>query len=71
VVVFIKPIAATSLQGAEKNNTEIPRRIKAIHIFISRVDDFDYLVVSLASFPPMCIIFCDRFKSKVVDGLTG
>ncbi|HXQ32835.1 MAG TPA: hypothetical protein VN843_02315, partial [Anaerolineales bacterium] len=48
---------------------EIPRRIKAINIFISRVDDFDYLVVSLASFPPMCIIFCDPLSQIRVSEL--
>lgn len=46
-------------QTAKLRYTEIPRRIKAINIFISRVDDFDDLIVSLAAFSPMRIIFCD------------
>jgi hypothetical protein len=47
---------------ARKCISEIPRRIKAISIFISRIDDFDDLVVNLASFPPICIIFCDHLS---------
>ena len=39
--------------------SEIPRRINSTNISTSRGDDFDNLVLSLASFPPVCIIFCD------------
>jgi hypothetical protein len=33
--------------------------MNSINIFTSRVDDFDYLVEILASFPPACIVYCD------------
>jgi hypothetical protein len=63
---------------ANFTNTEIPRRINSTNIFTSKGDDFDNLVLSLASFPQLYIIFCDplsqirasemifsgRFKSK-------
>ena len=38
---------------------EIPRRMNSINIFTSKDDDFDNLVFILASFPPVCIIYCD------------
>jgi hypothetical protein len=39
--------------------TEIPRRINSTNIFTSKGDDFDNLILSLASFPAVCIIFGD------------
>jgi hypothetical protein len=41
--------------------TEIPRRINSTNIFTSKGDDFDNLVLSLALFPPLHIIFCNHF----------
>jgi hypothetical protein len=39
--------------------TEIPRRINSTNIFTSKGDDFDNFVLSLSSFPPVCLIFSD------------
>jgi hypothetical protein len=39
--------------------TKIPRRINSTYIFISKGDDFDNLILSIASFPPACIKFSD------------
>jgi hypothetical protein len=36
---------------------ESPRRINSINIFTSKGDDFDNLVLILASFHPLCIYF--------------
>ena len=40
-------------------NTKMPRRMNSTNLFTSKGDDFDNLVLSLASFPPVSIIFRD------------
>jgi len=54
-----RPFNAVEISSSDLDITEIPRRINSTNIFTSKGDDFDNLVLSLASFPPVFIIVGD------------